>query len=703
MRRWVRWSLYTAAVAALLVAAAAGYAAFLLIGNGVRVRVAAALTRALGRPVTMAHLHLSPWTGAAVADEFRIADDPAFSPDPFVSAVHIRIGLNIPVLLLQRDVSIRSITLQAPEIHLLRDAAGRWNYTTFAHGHQPRTAQNGLHPASIDIASIAVEHGTVLVQTVGPRGDAVRRSFGIEALQVRNLGAGKQMPFRLAAQLPGGGSVAASGVAGPWASNDAGGTPVAAHVQARQLDLLASGLVGADAPVTGDLQQVGADLQWSGGALAVSQVNVNGSRVSVRLNRPSAGNVAMSRTTATVWSELLQRLTVDKAEVHVGSINVERAHGRVVRLRTVSASLQGWAQGARARFVANAGAAGGTLHVAGTLRVSTGDREQPLDLDAEVSTAHLNLAESGLLSEGAPVEAAVDSSVHVRSSASGMQAGGTFRLAGLRLVHAGQPSTLPVTGSFRLHQQGQAEAITGTLDESTVHWGGATLHTAGSYALGEPDPTVRLTITGDQMPVNAIEASLPSAGVVLPDGSRLQGGTLTLQLHLEGALAHLEVSGPVRLEGTRLAGFDLGSKLRSLSSFTGGRLGSSTAQGTELRSLSFVLHTGLGTVVTDGLAADIAGIGTATGAGSIGPGGTLDYRLALKLNELIPGEGGPSGLANQIAGALSPTWARRLQGAVRYLSQGPMRNGVPLLIRGTARRPTVTPDLGALMPAERHR
>ena len=80
----------------------------------------------------------------------------------------------------------------------------------------------------------------------------------------------------------------------------------------------------------------------------------------------------------------------------------------------------------------------------------------------------------------------------------------------------------------------------------------------------------------------------------------------------------------------------------------------------------------------------------------------MDYRLALRLNELVPGNGGPTGLASELAGALPPTWARRLQSAIKYLSQGPMKNGVPLLIRGTARKPTVTPNLGALLPAERH-
>ena len=698
----VRWGLYTAAVFVLLAVAAAVYAAYLLNGEGVRLRVEAMLTHTLGRRVTMAHLRLSPRTGSAIADDFRIADDPAFSAEPFVTAGSIRIGLDVSMLLLQRRIRIRSLALQQPAIHLLRDAAGEWNYASLAPAHSsPRQQSSGR--ANVDILGIVVEQGSVLVRTVTPNGSEVRRSFVIRSLQVRDLGNGKVSAFHVVAQLPADGSVVASGTADPWNEDGASHMPVQAHLEVNHLQLLSAGLVRADSPVSGDVEHAAVDLHLDASGLKVAQLRVDSSRLVVRPNRSGTATVGAGQSSSTnVWKHLLQRLVVEQAQVHIGALEINQASGRESHLRAVQASLRNWSPGGRAGFTVFTQVAGGTLFAKGGFRVPVSDEAQPLNAEAEVSTSHLRLASSGLFPQSAPIDALADSSTHVRVAEHAVQADGSFRLVALRMARNGQPSALPVTGSFQLHQALREHGNEATLEQSTVQLGKATLHIKGSYTPGVRGPSLKLAVTGDRMPVDALESFLPSAGVVLPEGSRLQGGTLSLSLEVKGSPAHPEVNGPVQLEAARLAGFDLGSKLRSLANFTGGRLGSATVSGTEFRSLNFTIHTGLGTVVTDHLSAEVAGIGTATGAGSIGTGGALDYRLALKLDQLVPGNGGPSRLASELAGALPPAWARRLQGAIKYLSQGPMKNGIPLLIRGTARKPSITPDLGALLPAQRH-
>ncbi len=701
LRGFVRRGLYTLAVLFLLAVAVASYAAYLLNSEGVRLRVQVALTHALGRPVTMAHLRLSPWTGSAVAEDFRIAEDPAFSPESFVQADNIGIGLDIPVLLLHRQIRIRSLTLRHPAIRLLRDAAGKWNYTSLTPAHS--TPREPRSKANVELSSIVAEQGIVLVRTVTADASEVRRSFEIKTLQVRDLGIGRSSPFYFAAQLPAGGSVVASGMAGPWDENDAGRTPVEAHLEANHLQLQDAGLVSAGAPVSGVLENAAVDLRWNDSCLTVSQVRVDSSSLAVHLQRPRLSQTGAGHTTtAAVWTRLLQKLTIKQAEVHAGALEIDRPDGGAIRLRAVQASLRDWSPGGRAGFVVGTAAAGGTLRTKGSLRVPAQGDAQPVDVEAEVTTTHLHLAGSGLLPEGTPVDAVADISAHLQVAAHNVGAAGSFRLAALRMTRNGQPSAVPVAGSFRLHQAVRENGGDGTLEQATMQLGRATLHTAGSYTWDRSGSLLKLVVKGDRMPVDAIESFLPSAGVVLPEGSRLQNGALSLSLDVSGAPAHPEVSGPVQLEGARLAGFDLGSRLRTLAKFTGGGLGSATASGTEIRSLSFTLRAGSGYVRTDHLGAEITGIGTATGSGSIGPGGALDYRLSLKLNELVPGNGGPSGLASDLADSLPAAWARRLQGAIKYLSQGPMRNGVPLLIGGTARKPTVSPDLGALLPAERH-
>ena len=139
------------------------------------------------------------------------------------------------------------------------------------------------------------------------------------------------------------------------------------------------------------------------------------------------------------------------------------------------------------------------------------------------------------------------------------------------------------------------------------------------------------------MSINELEAFLPAVGVHLPQGSRLQGGTVTTSLAVTGTSANPVISGPVKVNNTQLAGFDLGSKLQALSTFTGGRIGSSTGPGTNIRSLSMNIREEGGSIRTDNIALDVAGVGTATGAGAVSSGGALNYNMVLKLTGLTAG------------------------------------------------------------------
>ena len=56
---------------------------------------------------------------------------------------------------------------------------------------------------------------------------------------------------------------------------------------------------------------------------------------------------------------------------------------------------------------------------------------------------------------------------------------------------------------------------------------------------------------------------------MLPSGSKLNGGTLSADLAISGPLDNLVIAGPVRMANTKLAGFDMGSKLGALSAFSG--------------------------------------------------------------------------------------------------------------------------------------
>jgi len=101
-----------------------------LNADSFRTRIESTLTKSLGRKVTIGKLSLSVWSGGLVAENATVADDPAFSSQPFIQADSVKIGVEILPLLLRKQVHIRGFSLISPKVQLLRAANGTWNYST---------------------------------------------------------------------------------------------------------------------------------------------------------------------------------------------------------------------------------------------------------------------------------------------------------------------------------------------------------------------------------------------------------------------------------------------------------------------------------------------------------------------------------------------------------------------------------------------
>src|ERR1700722_20219668 len=105
-----------------------------------RTRIETALTTSLGRKVTLGKLDLSVLTGSLVAENASIADDPAFSSQPFLQASKVKIGVEVLPLLLSREIHITGFAIDSPKITLLRAANGTWNYSTIGRAQQNTSA-----------------------------------------------------------------------------------------------------------------------------------------------------------------------------------------------------------------------------------------------------------------------------------------------------------------------------------------------------------------------------------------------------------------------------------------------------------------------------------------------------------------------------------------------------------------------------------
>src|SRR2546430_3512234 len=90
------------------------------------------------------------------------------------------------------------------------------------------------------------------------------------------------------------------------------------------------------------------------------------------------------------------------------------------------------------------------------------------------------------------------------------------------------------------------------------------------------------------MPVDDLQAMLPPLGVILPSGSSLQGGPLSDNVGIAGPVDKLVITGPIRLAQTKLAGFNLASKMSAISALSGAQ----TGQDTSIQNLSTDAHVG---------------------------------------------------------------------------------------------------------------
>jgi AsmA protein len=214
------------------------------------------LSAALNRNVQIGKLDASILSGGASASQISIADDPAFNQGPFLRASSVKIGVELMPLIFSKQLKVTGITVQKPEITLLKNAAGKWNYSTLG-----ATAKKSSEPESkpgpqVSVAKFQIADGTVRVGRSGQ--PAARESvYQNVNLVARDISASSAMPFTLSANMPGGGSLELEGKAGPLNETDAAKSPLDAKITLKHMDLSATGFVDPSSGLGGVLDYEG--------------------------------------------------------------------------------------------------------------------------------------------------------------------------------------------------------------------------------------------------------------------------------------------------------------------------------------------------------------------------------------------------------------------------------------------------------------
>jgi AsmA protein len=483
------------------------------------------LSAALNRQVHIGKLDASLLSGGASASDITIADDPAFNKGPFLKAASVKVGVQLMPLIFSKQLKVTSLTIQKPDITLLKNAAGKWNYSTLGATAQKSPSEPSKHAPEpsgkstpdISVDKVEIAGGTVRV------GHSSGHSAGKESvyqnvnLVAHNISATSAMPFTLSAGMPGGGTLNLEGQAGPLNPTDSAKSPLDAKIKLNHADLAATGFVD-----------------------------------------PSSG---------------------------VGGV---------------------------------------------------------LDFDGQV-----------------------------KSDGRKLHSEGKAKAADLRVVKGGQPAKQPVALDYKSDYA--LDSDTGTIN-ANLHTGNSVTNASGTLSAKGEDTLANLKIVGKNMAVNDVEGLLPAFGVVLPSGASLQGGNINMDLNATGPLDRLVIDGPLKIEGTHLSGYNLGSKLGAIAAFTGNKSGTDTL----IQTFSSALRVAPEGIKADNIVLDVPSLGIVTGNGVISGDNSLDFKMLVKL----------SGTANNLLGSLT--------GA----SASAQSKGLPFLITGKTSNPVFRPAIGGAVAGD---
>jgi AsmA protein len=488
--------------------------------NTFRPTLESQISDALGRKVTLGNLSFSVFSGSLVADNISVADDPAFSPKPFLQAQSLHIGVEVGPLLFHRQLLVTSFVADSPSINLVHNAQGTWNFSDMGRNAGSRTQNTQKESAvpNFTVGEMKVVNGTAVVSDVPATGAPF--TYSNLNLSAEQFSFAKSFPFELSASLPAGGSLDVKGNAGPVNQKDASDTPLNATIHLKHFDPVAAGVLPANQGIS-------------------------------------------------------------------------------------------------------------TL----------------ADITAQVT-----------------------------SNGQILTSNGTVNAARLKLAANGSPTPNPVNIAYTVNHN--LDARTGQINDLSINTGGVAVHVNGTYAMTGPQVTLTLHLAAPNLPINQVEALLPAAGVRLPSGSSLQGGTLTATLEITGPANAPTISGPVEVDNTKLAGFDLSSKIGGLKPVSGSQ------GGTQIQTVRANVNSSSQGTRIDNLYASVPQLGTATGAGTVSPQGALNFQVVAKINA---NSGALSGLTS-VAGA-----------AVGQAVSTAAANGIPVHITGTTSNPVIQADINQLL------
>jgi AsmA protein len=326
---------------------------FFIDANAFRPRLESELTAALGRQVKVGNLSLSLLSGSVGADDISIADDPEFNQSPFVQAKSLKVGVELIPLVFSKTLNVTNLTLNEPEISLVKaDKSDKWNYSSLGGNNksasapsstpnpQPPPSGSGVNP-NLSVAKLNVNNGRLTVSRAGS--SEKPHVYDKVNIEMSDFSFTSSFPFKVAAQLPGDGSLKIDGKAGPIDANDASKTPLDAKVTVQKMNLAQSGFIDPAAGISGiadfdgTVTSDGHEAKTNGTLKATNlQVVKKGSPAGRPVQVTYTVNFDLAKETGTIPQG---EITMGKAVAHL--TGTYDAHGQVtsVKLKIIGQNM----------------------------------------------------------------------------------------------------------------------------------------------------------------------------------------------------------------------------------------------------------------------------------------------------------------------------------------------------------------------------
>jgi AsmA protein len=261
---------------------------FIVDANKFKPQVESAAQSALGRKVAIGNIRLALLSGGVSIEDIAISEDPKFGSSSFLNAKSVAVGVEMMPLIFSRQLHITGVTIDGPEVTLLRGTSGEWNFSTLGAKDAVSPAGSPSTPSSaanISVQKIEIKNGKLTVGQASS--NAKRREYDEMNLTASNLSYKSPFPFTFAAVTPGNGTIKLTGKAGPLSQINAAQIPVEASLEIRSLDLTATGFMDPSSGIAGVLDFEGT--LSSDGQQANSKGKITASKLKLVPGGSSAG------------------------------------------------------------------------------------------------------------------------------------------------------------------------------------------------------------------------------------------------------------------------------------------------------------------------------------------------------------------------------------------------------------------------------